>query len=225
MASAPTLPDEWRLPAAAFAAGACAGAAAVALTHYVPATPHALPSGSSTTSDPVRRAARGARAHAPELLAEQLSRNRLFFGDDGQEALEGAFVVVVGLGGVGSHAAHMLARAGIGRLRLVDFDNVTLSSLNRHAVATRDDVGRAKVLACADHFHDTIPGCAIDARVAMFTADAAETLLDGKLCLSPPSLFLRQCFCLSSVPFGALSVYCCTCTLRREWQWEYRAGL
>lgn len=41
-------------------------------------------------------------------------------------------MIVVGLGGVGSHAAHMLARSGVGRLRLVDFDQVTLSSLNRY---------------------------------------------------------------------------------------------
>jgi tRNA A37 threonylcarbamoyladenosine dehydratase len=50
----------------------------------------------------------------------------LFFGEPGQQAIRRAFVVVVGVGGVGSHAAHMLARAGVGRLRLVDFDNVTL---------------------------------------------------------------------------------------------------
>ena len=46
--------------------------------------------------------------------------------------------------GVGSHAAHMLLRSGVGRLRLIDFDQVTLSSLNRHATATRQDVGLPK---------------------------------------------------------------------------------
>ena len=46
-------------------------------------------------------------------------------------------MVVVGLGGVGSHAAHMLLRSGVGKLRLIDFDQVTLSTLNRHCVATR----------------------------------------------------------------------------------------
>ncbi|KAJ1637795.1 hypothetical protein T492DRAFT_859513 [Pavlovales sp. CCMP2436] len=44
-----------------------------------------------------------------------------------------ARVVVVGLGGVGSHAAALLARAGVRNFVLVDFDNVTLSSLNRYA--------------------------------------------------------------------------------------------
>ena len=48
------------------------------------------------------------------------------------------------LQGVGSHAAHMLLRSGVRKLRLVDFDQVSLSSLNRHALATRADVGMPK---------------------------------------------------------------------------------
>ena len=61
-------------------------------------------------------------------------------------------VVVVGLGGVGIHCAHALLRAATGagatalrHLRLVDFDRVSLSSLNRHAVALRRDVPRSSV--------------------------------------------------------------------------------
>jgi tRNA A37 threonylcarbamoyladenosine dehydratase len=40
------------------------------------------------------------------------------------QRIVGSFVVVVGLGGVGSHAAHLLLRSGVGRLLLVDFDQV-----------------------------------------------------------------------------------------------------
>eukprot|EP00035_Acanthoeca_spectabilis_P007954 m.146656 g.146656 ORF g.146656 m.146656 type:complete len:488 (-) comp14154_c1_seq1:51-1514(-) len=105
---------------------------------------------------------------------------RLFFGPEGQRRIREAFVVVVGLGGVGSHAAHMLARAGVGRLRLIDFDNVTLSSLNRHAVATRADVGRPKVRVCATHFAGIAPFCAVEALDVMFEAAATERLLDGQ---------------------------------------------
>ena len=112
-----------------------------------------------------------------EIQAEQLSRNRQFFGDKGQDAVEGAFVVVVGLGGVGSHAAHMLARAGVARLRLVDFDNVTPSSLNRHAVATRRDVGTPKVDACKAHFLETCPHLEIETCSVMYTARTEEQLL------------------------------------------------
>ena len=69
---------------------------------------------------------------------------------------------------MGSHAASMLLRSGVGRLRLVDFDQVTLSSLNRHAVATRADVGTPKALALARHFREISPETQVDARVAMY---------------------------------------------------------
>lgn len=51
-------------------------------------------------------------------------RNVQFFGEEGQLKVHKAFVVVVGLGGVGSHAAAMLLRSGVGKLRLIDFDQV-----------------------------------------------------------------------------------------------------
>ncbi|GFH13498.1 ThiF domain-containing protein, partial [Haematococcus lacustris] len=51
----------------------------------------------------------------------------------------------------------MLLRSGVGRLRLVDFDLVTLSSLNRHAVATREDVGSPKATCLAKHFARIMP--------------------------------------------------------------------
>lgn len=60
------------------------------------------------------------------VVKEHLSRNLLFFGNSGSEAIARSRVVVVGLGGVGSHAANMLLRAGVGHLTLVDFDQVSL---------------------------------------------------------------------------------------------------
>ena len=86
---------------------------------------------------------------------------------------------MVGLGGVGSHAAHMLARSGVQHLRLVDFDQVTVSSLNRHAFAHLADVGTPKVVAAARHVAAFAPRCRIDARVAMFTDEVADELLSG----------------------------------------------
>ena len=112
------------------------------------------------------------------LLEEQLSRNAQFFGKSSQEKIQDSFVIVVGAGGVGSHAAHILARSGVGRLRIIDFDNVTLSSLNRHAVATRADVGLPKVDVCRQHFEKFMPGdsCKIEPVNRMFTAEAADEL-------------------------------------------------
>jgi len=64
------------------------------------------------------------------LIREFLARNIAFLGEEQCTALRDKFVVVVGMGGVGSACATMLVRSGIGRLRLIDFDQVSLSSLN-----------------------------------------------------------------------------------------------
>lgn len=66
-------------------------------------------------------------------------------------------MIVVGCGGVGSHATAALARSGCGRLRLIDFDQVTLSSLNRHAVATLADVGTPKVDCLRRRLEQVVP--------------------------------------------------------------------
>jgi len=52
-------------------------------------------------------------------------RNIQFFGFEAQQKVTASYVVVIGLGGVGSHAASMLLRSGVGRLLLVDFDQVS----------------------------------------------------------------------------------------------------
>ena len=79
----------------------------------------------------------------------------------------------------GSHAAHMLARCGVERLRLIDFDQVTLSSLNRHAFATHSDVGSTKVKAGVKHITAFAPRCKVEACPVMFTKENAPELLGG----------------------------------------------
>ena len=86
-------------------------------------------------------------------------------------------VVVVGLGGVGSHAAHLLLRGGVRRLRLVDFDQVSLSSLNRHATAVRLEVGTPKAKALRDQLLRIAPEAQVEACVSLFNAAAAPKLL------------------------------------------------
>mmetsp|Transcript_38670 Transcript_38670/g.95940 ORF Transcript_38670/g.95940 Transcript_38670/m.95940 type:complete len:482 (-) Transcript_38670:9-1454(-) len=114
-----------------------------------------------------------------EIVAEQFTRNVQFFGAESQARVAGAFVIVVGLGGVGSHCAAMLLRSGVSRLRLIDFDQVSLSSLNRHAVATRADVGTPKADCLVAHFRKIYPEAQLDARVVMYESSAEEELLGG----------------------------------------------
>ncbi|KAK3310955.1 uncharacterized protein B0T15DRAFT_387573 [Chaetomium strumarium] len=112
-----------------------------------------------------------------ELILEQLARNRVFLGEDGLRKLRDAFVVVVGCGGVGSHACAALARSGVARLRLVDFDQVTLSSLNRHAVATLADVGLPKVQVLQRRLVAVAPWVRFDLRLQKFDGSVAGQLL------------------------------------------------
>lgn len=115
-----------------------------------------------------------------EMICEMLSRHEAFFGADAHAKLRAAKVCVMGLGGVGSHAAMMLARAGVRRLRLVDFDHVSLSSLNRHAVATLADVGTLKTAAMLRAIREVAPFVEVDPRPIMFNSATSEELLSGE---------------------------------------------
>ncbi|PNH06422.1 hypothetical protein TSOC_007192 [Tetrabaena socialis] len=179
---------EWRTATICLAAGALVGAgAAYAVLSLGRTRAQAAiampPERSVAASLKAGRTAEGAGTleHFMEddVLSEQLTRNVQFFGE-GQMAIARSFVVVVGLGGVGSHAAHLLLRSGVGRLRLIDFDQVTLSSLNRHAVATRADVGTPKATCLESHFRRIMPEANLEAVVEMYTADREEALLAGQ---------------------------------------------
>ena len=97
----------------------------------------------------------------------------MFLTDDGLAKLRKAFVIVVGCGGVGSHAIAALARSGCGRLRLIDFDQVTLSSLNRHSVAMLADVGTPKVLCLQRRLEQITPWTHFDCRNELFSQGSA----------------------------------------------------
>lgn len=115
------------------------------------------------------------------IRKEQLSRHELYFGEQGMQQLQQTRICVVGLGGVGSHTVMALARGGIGYLRIIDHDQVTLSSLNRHAVATLADVGTPKAIALRNAMLQICPDpnyLQMDPRVEMYTAETASALLD-----------------------------------------------
>lgn len=75
----------------------------------------------------------------------RFSRTELLIGKDGLERLHSAKVAVIGLGGVGSYTVEALARAGIGRLVLVDFDEICLTNTNRQIHAVIGNYGCSKV--------------------------------------------------------------------------------
>lgn len=72
------------------------------------------------------------------------------FGIEGQQQLQKAHIVIIGLGGLGSPAAMYLAAAGVGRLTLVDFDVVDNSNLQRQIIHTINSIGNNKVDSAKD---------------------------------------------------------------------------
>ena len=73
------------------------------------------------------------------------SRTQLLVGEEGVKKLANSHVLVVGLGGVGAYAAEQLARAGIGKLTIVDCDIVNVTNKNRQLLALDSTLGRPKV--------------------------------------------------------------------------------
>lgn len=99
------------------------------------------------------------------------------YGKNGQERLRRAHVCVVGIGGVGSWAVEALARSGIGRLTLVDLDDVCISNVNRQLHAVTGEFGKPKVEVMAARVQLINPDCVVRAEQMLFTASTAETLL------------------------------------------------
>jgi len=111
------------------------------------------------------------------LLREQLSRNLHFLGERCQAKLGNSLVVVIGLGSVGSHAAALLGRSGIGCLRLVDPAKVSDASLTHHATAVAVDVGNGRAAAVRDALSRTVPALAIQVCETRLVGANAPTLL------------------------------------------------
>ncbi len=103
--------------------------------------------------------------------------NRLY-GAHALALLQQAHVTVVGLGGVGSWAAEALVRSGVGRLRLVDLDQVAESNLNRQAQALTSTLGQAKVVALAERLRLINPHCKLECVENFLSADNMASLLD-----------------------------------------------
>ena len=107
------------------------------------------------------------------MNADPFSRTRLLLGDEGMTRLAAARVAVFGLGGVGGSAAEALARSGVGALDLFDDDTVSLTNLNRQAVATVDTLGMAKVDAMAARIAAVAPGARVEKHRMFYTPENA----------------------------------------------------
>ena len=100
-------------------------------------------------------------------------------GGDGQKKLLGAAVTVIGAGGIGSPAIQYLAAAGVGRIKVIDDDRVSLDNLQRQTLFGTGDVGREKVVAAGEAVRRLNPDVRFEGLAARLDRGNVASLLDG----------------------------------------------
>lgn len=127
-------------------------------------------------------------------------RTAMLLGEETVGRLSSSVVVVVGVGGVGAYAAEMLARAGIGKLVLIDSDEVGLTNVNRQLIALHSTVGRLKVDVLKERLQDinpelevsVIPEYVCEANVGELVPHA-DVVIDAIDTLSPKIALIQHC--------------------------------
>ena len=123
------------------------------------------------------RAAAAAGVENRFRLHRRFDRMGRLIGDPAMEKLYRSHVAVIGLGGVGSWAAEMLVRAGVGRLTIVDFDQVCITNSNRQLHALGGMVGEYKAEVLAERFRKINPQAVVTPVVKFYNAASSDDIL------------------------------------------------
>ena len=107
-----------------------------------------------------------------------LQRGNLILGDEKSARLSSAHILIVGLGGVGSWAAEMLCRSGVGRFTLVDADVVDVTNINRQMPALHSTVGEPKCKVVAERLKAINPEVLLSVRQEFIERGNIDELLD-----------------------------------------------
>ena len=115
-----------------------------------------------------------------DITQERLKRTALLLNKEQMKRLQDAHVLLFGLGGVGSYAAEILARSGVGELTLVDQDTLSLTNINRQLYALSSTVGEYKAEAAARRCRDINPGLRVHPLCATYDAAHRDAFFTGK---------------------------------------------
>eukprot|EP01124_Arcella_intermedia_P001028 TRINITY_DN1053_c0_g1_i1.p1 TRINITY_DN1053_c0_g1~~TRINITY_DN1053_c0_g1_i1.p1 ORF type:complete len:438 (+),score=105.80 TRINITY_DN1053_c0_g1_i1:37-1350(+) len=129
------------------------------------------PEGAASNSEVVPREPEGAATTPPKEgqgealeIPHWMQRTKILWGEKRVANLMNAHVLVVGLGGVGGIAAEMIARAGVGRMTIVDNDDVDTTNRNRQVPALTSTIGRPKVDVLAERLKDINPDLILETK-------------------------------------------------------------
>ena len=112
-------------------------------------------------------------------MNERLIRSELLLGKEGIKKLQDSFVVIVGLGAVGSYVVEALARSGVGRIRIVDFDKICPTNINRQLFALSSTIGRLKIEVAEERILEINPKCEVEAINCFVHNDKMDMVLEG----------------------------------------------
>lgn len=113
-------------------------------------------------------------------MINEFSRANLLLGKDAMQRIQKATVMVFGVGGVGSHCIEALARCGVGKLVLIDNDTVSLTNINRQAVAFHSTVGKYKTQVMKEMIKEICPKTKVVTYEMFVLPENIETLFEEK---------------------------------------------
>lgn len=108
----------------------------------------------------------------------QFSRTELLIGKENIDRLKQASIAVFGVGGVGSYVVEALVRSGIGRLTLIDHDDVNCTNINRQIPALHSTIGKKKVDVMRERILDINPSCTVVAHSIYYEVGMGSMLVD-----------------------------------------------
>lgn len=132
-----------------------------------------------------------------------LQRGELLLGEEKQRRLGGAHILVVGLGGVGSWAAEMLCRAGVGAFTIIDADVVDVTNINRQMPALASTVGKPKCDVVAERMRAINPSVNVCVKQMFIDVDnvlplikegGIDFVVDAIDTLEPKGALIRACW-------------------------------
>ena len=94
-------------------------------------------------------------------MEQIFSRFAMLVGEEGIDKLNNSSVIVFGIGGVGSYVVESLVRSGIGKITMVDFDEISESNINRQIHALKSTVGKSKIEVMKERILDINPECEV----------------------------------------------------------------
>lgn len=113
------------------------------------------------------------------MKSEQFLRITRLLGEEAVQSLHEKRVVLVGLGAVGGMCLESLVRSGVGNLRIVDFDTVGITNLNRQILATYETLGRPKTEVAAERVKAINPDCNLEVLPLFAQQETLSRILDG----------------------------------------------